>query len=222
MKLKFILLLLTFSANVFLFSQNKTSNNKKAESVENTKREKENSFNSKIAEAKAKLGSTEEHGFSTKRSSDGMARPNYEEMGYGEVAEAENWSTLVPPSDMAERARKYEEKKQMELIGLAVLGGILLFFGYKVITSNNKDKKPEVPQDYNEKDYDEVKKKLNDMFSDDLLTKEELETKLAHLEEKQMKEKKAAETNLKKEKLYKAYQEGIITLEEYNAKLNSL
>ena len=43
---------------------------------------------SKIAEAKAKLGSTEEHGFSTKRSSDGMARPNYEEMGYGEVAEA--------------------------------------------------------------------------------------------------------------------------------------
>ena len=88
MKLKFILLLLTFSATVFLFSQNKTSNNKKAESVENTKREKENSFNSKIAEAKAKLGSTEEHGFSTKRSSDGMARPNYEEMGYGEVAEA--------------------------------------------------------------------------------------------------------------------------------------
>ena len=31
MKLKFILLLLTFSANVFLFSQNKTSNNKKSE-----------------------------------------------------------------------------------------------------------------------------------------------------------------------------------------------
>lgn len=222
MKLKFILLLLTFSANVFLFSQNKTSNNKKAESVENTKREKENSFNSKIAEAKAKLGSTEEHGFSTKRSSDGMARPNYEEMGYGEVAEAENWSTLVPPSDMAERARKYEEKKQMESIGLVVLGGILLFFGYKLITNNKKDKKPEVPKDYNEKDYDEVKKKLNDMFSDDLLTKEELEAKLADLEEKQMKEKKAAEISLKKEKLYKAYQEGIITLEEYNAKLNSL
>lgn len=149
MKLKFILLLLTFFANVFLFSQNKTSNNKKAESVENTKREKENSFNSKIAKAKAKLGSTEKHGFSTKRSS-----------------EAENWDTLVPPSDMEERARKYEQKKQMETIGLVVLGGILLFFGYKIITSNNKDKKPEVPQDYNEKDYDEVKKKLNDMFSD--------------------------------------------------------
>jgi hypothetical protein len=222
MKLKFILLLLTFSVNVFLFSQNKTSNNKKAESVENIKREKENSFNSKIAEAKAKLGSTEEHGFSTKRSSDGMARPNYEEMGYGEVAEVENWSTLVPPSDMAERARKYEQKKQMETIGLVVLGGILLFFGYKLITNNKKDKKPEVPKDYNEKDYDEVKKKLNDMFSDDLLTKEELEAKLAELEEKQMKEKKAAEISLKKEKLYKAYQEGIITLEEYNAKLNSL
>jgi len=222
MKLKFILLLLTFFANVFLFSQNKTSNNKKAESVENTKREKENSFNSKIAKAKAKLDSTEKHGFSTKRSSDGMARPNYEEMGYGEVAEAENWSTLVPPSDMEERARKYEQKKQMKTIGLVVLGGILLFFGYKLITNNKKDKKPEVPKDYNEKDYDEVKKKLNDMFSDDLLTKEELEAKLADLEEKQMKEKKAAEISLKKEKLYKAYQEGIITLEEYNAKLNSL
>ena len=37
MKLKFILLLLTFFANVFLFSQNKTSNNKKAKSVENRK-----------------------------------------------------------------------------------------------------------------------------------------------------------------------------------------
>ena len=222
MKLKFILLLLTFSANVFLFSQNKTSNDKKAESVENTKREKENSFNSKIAKAKAKLGSTEKHGFSTKRSSDGMARPNYEEMGYGEVAKAENWDTLVPPSDMAERARKYEQKKQMKTIGLVVLGGILLFFGYKLITNNKKDKKPEVAKDYNEKDYNEVKKKLNDMFSDDPLTKEELEAKLADLEEKQMKEKKAAEISLKKEKLYKAYQEGIITLEEYNAKLNSL
>ena len=110
----------------------------------------------------------------------------------------------------------------MESIGLVVLGGILLFFGYKLVTSNNKDKEPEVPKDYNEKDYDEVKKKLNDMFSDDLLTKEELDAKLADLEEKQMKEKKAAETNLKKEKLYKAYQEGIITLEEYNAKLNNL
>ena len=87
MKLKFILLLLTFSANVFLFSQNKTSNDKKAESVENIKREKENSFNSKIAKAKAKLGSTEEHGFST--------------------------------------------KKQMETIGLVVLGGILLFLDIK-------------------------------------------------------------------------------------------
>ncbi len=131
MKLKFILLLLTFSVNVFLFSQNKTSNNKKAESVENTKREKENSFNSKIAKAKAKLSSTEKHGFSTKRSSDGMARPNYEEMGYGEVAKAENWDTLVPPSDMEERARKYEQKKQMETIGLVVLGGILLFLDIK-------------------------------------------------------------------------------------------
>ena len=110
----------------------------------------------------------------------------------------------------------------MELIGLIVLGGILLFFGYKLITNNKKDKKPEMLKDYNEKDYDEVKRKLNDMFSDDLLTKEELEAKLADLEEKQMKEKKAAEISLKKEKLYKAYQEGIITLEEYNAKLNSL
>ena len=49
-------------------------------------------------------------------------------MGYGEVAKAENWDTLVPPSNMAERARKYEQKKQMKTIGLVVLGGILLFF----------------------------------------------------------------------------------------------
>ena len=228
MKLKFILLLLTFSVNVFLFSQNKTSNNKKSEPVENTKKKKSQAKATPFDMAVARINketendSQSKYGLETITSSGGKSRQNYEEMGYGEVAKAENWNTLVPPRDMAERARKYEEKKQMELIGLAVLGGILLFFGYKVITSNNKDKKPEVPQDYNEKDYDEVKKKLNDMFSDDLLTKEELEAKLADLEEKQMKEKKAAEINLKKEKLYKAYQEGIITLEEYNAKLNNL
>lgn len=210
MKLKFILLLLTFSANVFLFSQNKTSNNKKSE------------FEIAIEKGGKRLDNLKKEGEFFVADGLGQARQDYEAMGYGEVAKAENWDTLVPPSNMAERARKYEQKKQMETIGLVVLGGILLFFGYKLITNNNKDKEPEVPKDYNEKDYDEVKKKLNDMFSDDLLTKEELETKLADLEEKQMKEKKAAETNLKKEKLYKAYQEGIITLEEYNAKLNSL
>ena len=210
MKLKFILLLLTFSANVFLFSQNNTSNNKKSE------------FEIAIEKGGKRLDNLKKEGEFFVADGLGQARQDYEAMGYGEVAKAENWDTLVPPSNMAERARKYEQKKQMETIGLVVLGGILLFFGYKLITNNNKDKEPEVPKDYNEKDYDEVKKKLNDMFSDDLLTKEELETKLADLEEKQMKEKKAAETNLKKEKLYKAYQEGIITLEEYNAKLNSL
>lgn len=210
MKLKFILLLLTFSANVFLFSQNKTSNNKKSE------------FEIAIEKGGKRLDNLKKEGEFFVADGLGQARQDYEAMGYGEVAKAENWDTLVPPSNMAERARKYEQKKQMETIGLVVLGGILLFFGYKLITNNNKDKEPEVPKDYNEKDYDEVKKKLNDMFSDDLLTKEELETKLADLEEKQMKEKKAAEINLKKEKLYKAYQEGIITLEEYNAKLNSL
>jgi hypothetical protein len=210
MKLKFILLLLTFSVNVFLFSQNKTSNNKKSE------------FEIAIEKGSRRLDSLKKEDKFFVADGLGQDRQNYEEKGYGEAAKAENWDTLVPPSDMEERARKYEEKKQMESIGLVVLGGILLFFGYKLITNNTKDKEPEVPKDYNEKDYDEVKKKLNDMFSDDLLTKEELETKLADLEEKQMKEKKAAETNLKKEKLYKAYQEGIITLEEYNAKLNSL
>ena len=210
MKLKFILLLLTFSVNVFLFSQNKTSNNKKSE------------FEIAIEKGSRRLDSLKKEDKFFVANSFGQDRQDYEAMGYGEVAKAENWDTLIPPSNMAERARKYEEKKQMESIGLVVLGGILLFFGYKLITSNNKDKEPEVPKDYNEKDYDEVKKKLNDMFSDDLLTKEELEVKLADLEEKQMKEKKAAEINLKKEKLYKAYQEGIITLEEYNAKLNSL
>ncbi len=225
MKLKFILLLLTFSVNVFLFSQNKTSNNKKAESVENTKGKKTSKLDVAIAKftsGAAKNAGWYKDGTGPISGSSNQARQDYEAMGYGEVAKAENWNPLVPPSNMAERARKYEEKKQMETIGLVVLGGILLFFGYKLITNNKKDKKPEVPKDYNEKDYDEVKKKLNDMFSDDLLTKEELEAKLADLEEKQMKEKKAAETNLKKEKLYKAYQEGIITLEEYNAKLNSL
>ena len=222
MKLKFILLLLTFFANVFLFSQNKTSNNKKAESVENTKEEKLSEFELNLQKGKKELDSLKSEGHFTNMSSFGMEKQNYEEMGYGEVAKAEKWNTYVPPVDMAERARKYEEKKQMESIGLVVLGGILLFFGYKLITNNKKDKEPEVPKDYNEKDYDEVKKKLNDMFSDDLLKKEELEDKLADLEEKQMKEKKAAEINLKKEKLYKAYQEGIITLEEYNAKLNNL
>ena len=226
MKLKFILLLLTFSANVFLFSQNKTSNDKKAEPIENTKTGKKDTTQlSEIEigkrEVLKKLYGDKPYG-SLYVESVGHDRQDYEAMGYGEVAKAENWNTLVPPRDMAERARKYEQKKQMELIGLVVLGGILLFFGYKLITNNKKDKKPEVPKDYNEKDYDEVKKKLNDMFSDDLLTKEELEAKLADLEEKQMKEKKAAEISLKKEKLYKAYQEGIITLEEYNAKLNSL
>ena len=225
MKLKFILLLLTFSVNVFLFSQNKTSNNKKAESVENTKGKKTSKLDVAIAKftsGAAKNAGWYKDGTGPISGSSNQARQDYEAMGYGEVAKAENWNPLVPPSNMAERARKYEEKKQMELIGLIVLGGILLFFGYKLITNNKKDKKPEVPKDYNEKDYDEVKKKLNDMFSDDLLTKEELEAKLADLEEKQMKEKKAAEISLKKEKLYKAYQEGIITLEEYNAKLNSL
>ena len=210
MKLKFILLLLTFSVNVFLFSQNKTSNNKKSE------------FEIAIEKGSRRLDSLKKEDKFFVANSFGQARQDYEAMGYGEVAKAENWDTLIPPSNMAERARKYEQKKQMETIGLVVLGGILLFFGYKLITNNKKDKEPEVPKDYNEKDYDEANKKLNDMFSDDLLTKEELETKLADLEEKQMKEKKAAETNLKKEKLYKAYQEGIITLEEYNAKLNSL
>ena len=214
MKLKFILLLLTFSVNVFLFSQNKTSNNKKAKS-------QKSDMQLKMKKIEQELYAGKPYG-SMHINSIGAPRQDYEAMGYGEVAKAENWDTLVPPSNMAERARKYEEKKQMELIGLVVLGGILLFFGYKLITNNKKDKKPEMPKDYNEKDYNEVKKKLNDMFSDDLLTKEELETKLAHLEEKQMKEKKAAEISLKKEKLYKAYQEGIITLEEYNAKLNSL
>ena len=198
--------------NVFLFSQNKTSNNKKAKS-------QKSDMQLKMEKIEQELYAGKPYG-SMHINSIGAPRQDYEAMGYGEVAKAENWNTLVPPRDMAERARKYEEKKQMELIGLVVLGGILLFFGYKLVTSN--DKKPEVPKDYNEKDYDEVKKKLNDMFSDDLLTKEELEAKLADLEEKQMKEKKAAEINLKKEKLYKAYQEGIITLEEYNAKLNSL
>ena len=144
MKLKFILLLLTFSANVFLFSQNKTSNNKKSE------------FEIAIEKGSRRLDSLKKEDKFFVANSFGQARQDYEAMGYGEVAKAENW------------------------------------------------------------------KKLNDMFSDDLLTKEELETKLADLEEKQMKEKKAAEINLKKEKLYKAYQEGIITLEEYNAKLNSL
>ena len=42
----------------------------------------------------------------------GQDRQNYEEKGYGEVAKAENWDTLVPPSDMEERARKYEEKNK--------------------------------------------------------------------------------------------------------------
>ena len=60
------------------------------------------------------------------------------------------------------------------------------------------------------------------MYSDNLLTKEELEIKLANLEEKQKREKKEVELNLRKEKLYKAYKEGIITLQEYNSKLSSL
>ena len=55
MKLKFILLLLTFSANVFLFSQNKTSNNKKAESVENTKEEKLSEFELNLQKGKKEL-----------------------------------------------------------------------------------------------------------------------------------------------------------------------
>ena len=55
MKLKFILLLLTFSVNVFLFSQNKTSNNKKAESVENTKEEKLSEFELNLQKGKKEL-----------------------------------------------------------------------------------------------------------------------------------------------------------------------
>ena len=77
-------------------------------------------------------------------------------------------------------------------------------------------------KNYNEKDYNVIKEKLSEMYSDNLLTKEELEIKLANLEEKQKREKKEVELNLRKEKLYKAYKEGIITLQEYNSKLSSL
>ena len=113
MKLKFILLLLTFSANVFLFSQNKTSNNKKSESVENRKTGKKDTTQlSEIEigkrEVLKKLYGDKPYGSLYV----GHDRQDYEAMGYGEVAEAENWNTLVPPRDMAERARKYEEKNK--------------------------------------------------------------------------------------------------------------
>ena len=94
---------------------------------------------------------------------------------------------------------------------------VVLFF---YIVTRKKSAQP--LKNYNEKDYNVIKEKLSEMYSDNLLTKEELEIKLANLEEKQKREKKEVELNLSKEKLYKAYKEGIITLQEYNSKLSSL
>lgn len=114
---------------------------------------KVNSFNAKIARGKAKLGPSEKYGFSTKRDSSGMARPDYNEMGYGKAAKEGKWSNLIAPSDMAKTA--YEQQTTRGIItdtvaglGLKTMSGLIRSFGnedyvdmYNLAASNYKDVK---------------------------------------------------------------------------------
>lgn len=231
MKLKFILLLVvTFSANMFLFSQSDSSTNKKPLTPAERK---QRIASLKIDAQKARLESARE--LAKIKTADSFGRVGEGGFGY-QGADSSNQNNASSSSSYNDDNYIYENPtgghssavsagKFIQNMGW-VLGFILpLFFPIIIVLCYSfitRKKSAQPLKNYNEKDYNVIKEKLSEMYSDNLLTKEELEIKLANLEEKQKREKKEVELNLRKEKLYKAYKEGIITLQEYNSKLSSL
>ena len=221
MKLKFILLLVvTFSANIL--SQDSIDN-----SIAGVKPRADGRFYSldgtKSMSAKEFKEDTEKRMQSVLEAKNKAAK---DDLKYRTSVFGTRGNTFSSVGEVHEQPKQNRDnwerilsdvQQPNQYFGLILAIVVVLFF---YIVTRKKSAQP--LKNYNEKDYNVIKEKLSEMYSDNLLTKEELEIKLADLEEKQKREKKEVELNLRKEKLYKAYKEGIITLQEYNSKLSSL